>query len=514
MDTKRLLQVQSERGAKASNTESSRKSIEFVVNDCRRFIQENSDKYRDVNSETKKNTIKALIVEFVMHTNYIIEGYTDDNHVTDTNKLIDKLTDDITDYGILTQAMVDPEVFEIRCNGKELKAEIGGRVTDLKDKEGHILSFDNPEQQDIVMRKLLGDVRLTPKDAVVNARTVEGFRIAAVHSSALSPDPNEPTADLYHAFVLRKFKKSKMDLGQIVKFGTLSDNMARLLALATAGGLTFFTVGPTASGKTTTNNAILQSMPATTRTVLLQNPSEIDLRFKDPAGRVYNDVLHLEAREIENPTPTDPTMPNLMAHILRLSPTFVCFGELRTNPEFKLGLQIAQAGHPMNCTFHAESSKGAVQRFLTAYLAESGNEPSHLALATLTDLVRLIIVQKIMRDGSRRILQISEVVGVKEDNPNAPDINDLYKFVIDKEPDYDAAGNVTKIYGHHQRVGKLSDRIIEKLKTEGVATTRFDYLLGEVNPDEKETYTGENIETYGMNITETKENNGLKLDPM
>lgn len=499
MEAKDLLELQTQRGAKiAAGGDTTTRTLEAVTNDCRKMIEEQSDKYRDLGPVEKKETIKQIIIDFVMNTKPLVKGYIDGENKPDTLKIVDKLVEDITDYGILSQAMMDEDVYEIRCNGKELKAEIKGRVQDLTDRDGNIISFESPEQQEIIMRKLLGDVRLTPKDALVNGRTIEGYRIAAIHSSALSPDPNDPTGDMYHAFVLRKFRKSKMDLGQIVQFHTLSDNMARLLALCTAGGLTFFTVGPTASGKTTTNNAILQSVPATTRTVLIQNPSEIDLRFKDATGRVYNDVLHLEASEKENPTSSDPTMQNLMDHTLRLSPTFVCFGEIRTNPEFKQCMKIMQAGHPINTTYHAESSEGAIKRFQTAYLAESGNEPSHLALSTICGLVNMIIVQKIMRDGSRRIIQISEVVGVDKNNRESPDLNDLYIYDIDRDPEYDEAGNVVKIYGTHRRVGKLSERTIRKFQLEGVAKSRYDFLLKEPSKTEVETYTGKNINRYGM----------------
>ena len=497
MDSERILEVQAKRGAKSIGKDTGHKTLEAVVSECRRFIQDNSDNYRDLTSDKKRVAIKSLILKYVMNNNVIVEGYTDENNRPDTNKLIDKLIEDITDYGILTQAMLDPNVYEIRANGKEIKAEVAGRVQDLRDKDNNIISFDSTEQQDIIMRKLLGDIRLTPKDAVVNSRTVEGYRIAAVHSSAMSPDPLNPTGDVYHSFVLRKFRQSKMGLSDIVKFGTLSDNMARFLSLLPKGGLTWFTVGPTASGKTTLNNAILQEVPATTRTVLIQNPSEIDLRFKDSSGRVYNDVLHLEAREKDNPTPQDPTMQNLMAHTLRLSPTFVCFGELRTNPEFKLGMQIAQAGHPINCTYHAESSMGAVRRFLTAYLAESGNEPSDLALLTLTDLVHIIVVQKILRDGTRKIIQITEVQGVDEHNPNLAKLNDLYVFELGADTEYDEAGNVKKIHGKHKRVGRLSKKTIDKLRLEGVNASQYDFLDKDVYEGEEETYTGENIKEYG-----------------
>ena len=289
-----------------------------------------------------------------------------------------------------------------------------------------------------------------------------------------------------------------MKLGEITQYKTMSDNMARLLSLCTAGGLTFVTVGPTASGKTTTNNAILQSTSPSLRTLLLQNPSEIDLRFKDPSGRVYNDVLHLEAVDKENPSPNDPTMSNLMDHTLRLSPTFVALGEVRTNKEFKQAMKIMQAGHPMNATYHSESSRGAIKRFLTAYLAESGNEPSHLALSTLVDLVNIIIVQKIMRDGSRKVIQISEVVGVDPENREEPLLNDLYIYDIDKDPEYDEAGNLVKIHGTHRRVGQLSPRTIRKFELEGVAKSRYDFLLKEVSKSEVETYTGKNIDNYGL----------------
>lgn len=496
MDNKRLLQIQSQRNVQSNKSSNTQKQIESVVAECRRYIQDRADSYRNKDAEAKKATIKELIIKYVMETKHTVSGFVDEDGKLDTNKLVDRLVEDITDYGILTKAMSDDAVFEIRCNGRELKVEKGGKVVDYTDDDGNILRFDSPEQQDIVIRKILGDTRLTPKDAVINARSIEGYRIAALHHTATSPDPNDPSNDKYHSFVLRKFKKSKMKLGDIVKFGTLSDGMARLLALSTAGSLAFFTVGPTASGKTTTNNAILQSMPPTTRTVLLQNPSEIDLRMKDPSGRIYNDVLHLEAKEKENPSPTDPTMVNLMNHILRLSPTFVAFGEIRSNKEFALALQILEAGHPINTTFHSEDSEGAIERFLTAYIAESG-ERVETAISTLTRLLNIIIVQKIMRDGTRKVLQITEVVGVDPKDNTKPLLNDIYRF-IPGEPVYDKFGNIKSIPGVHKRVGKLTDKTIKKLKMEGVAEGRFDFLIKDVDKDEDETYTGENIETYGM----------------
>lgn len=497
MDRRKFLELQTKRGAKVDGFDTSVKTIEIVTNECRKWIEDESEQYRNLAPMAKKEAIRNIIVNYVTETKPCVKEYMDEENRPDTLKLVDKLVEDITNYGILTAPMLNEDVYEIRCNGSEIKIEIDGRIKDLTDKDGNIVSFTSPEQQEIVIRKLLGDVRLTPKDAVVNSRTLEGYRIAAVHSSALSPDPNNPTAEAYHAFVLRKFKKSKLTLGDIVLKRTMSDGMARTLSLTTAGGLTFVTCGPTASGKTTTNNAILQSIPADTRVVLLQNPSEIDLRFKDQYDRVYNDVLHLEARDIDHPRPQDPTMPNLMAHTLRLSPTLVCFGELRKNQEFMLGMSILQAGHPVNATYHSENSIGSVERFLTAYMAESG-EGIETALSTLTRLLNIIVIQKIMKDGTRKVLEITEVIGVDPNNNKKPLLNPLYVFKPVGEAKYDESGHVVEIPGIHKRVGKLSQKTIDKLKLEGVQSSRFDFLVKEPNETEVETYTGVDIETYGI----------------
>lgn len=508
MNKQRLLEIRTQRGTRGTEAVDSERPFDSVIAECRKIIQEKSDAFRNSGAMDRHEKIKAIIISYVMQLEKktLVTGFYGEDKKLETNSLITALQQSILDYDILTQAMKDPRVYEIRANGKELKVEIAGRCQDLTDEEGNVISFSSPEQQSTILRKLMGDVRLSPKDAVVNARTIEGYRLAVVHSSAIGDDPNAPDAPKYHAFVLRKFNKKKMDLSDIVLNHTMSDNMARFLSLMMAGGLTFFTAGPTASGKSTTNNAILQYVPIDTRVVLLQNPSEIDLRMKDESGRVINDCVHLEYIEKDNPGPNDPTSVNLMAQILRFSPTFVCFGEWRSNKEFKLGIQIAQAGHPINSTLHAHTAEGAVTRIQTAYLAESGNEPADLALKDITDVVNIIIVQKIMRDGTRKVLDISEIGGVRPDDPNKPVVRPLFKFVTDGDPIYGPDGKVEEIPGHHVRVGRLSDELIEKMKLEGIASSRMDFMLKEPEVDENgnyvevEEYTGKNIRNYGMNL--------------
>ena len=440
-------------GALASQSQEDGRAIEVVVADLRVYLGSVS------NRMDSTDKIKHEIVNWVQNTRPVVNGYTNAS-------LIDRLTDDICNYGILTYAMQDPDVFEIRCNGRELKVEKRGRVQDYTDQNGKRLFFQTVEEQEVIMRKLLGDVRLSPKDQLVSGRTIEGYRIAANHYTAMSEDPDNPTAPKFCSFVLRKFQKSKMSVDDIVSKGTMTDEMGALLKLLTKGGLTFLTVGPTASGKTTTNNAILKSVPPTTRTVLVQNPSEIDIRHKDAQGLVSNDVLHLEAHEAENPLSTTATMENVMNQVLRLSPTFVCFGEIRTDGEFQQAMKIMQAGHPINATYHAKTVEGAIWRFVVAYMSASGNNNVALALQQICSLVQIIIVQKILRDGTRKIIEIGEIVGSQGEKPI---INILYKYETHpKENEYDEKGEVTKIAGEHVRISGLSDSTIEVLKLEGV----------------------------------------------
>lgn len=494
MNNKALLELQSKRGARVGVADATiETTIDDVINKCRKALEERSAEYRDLGVEEKQSVIKKIITDYIMNKKPMVRGYIISDVVPDVVGLLDTVIEAITDYDFLTEAIRDESITEIRGNGKEIKIERGGRVSDLVDSKGHILSFRSTEQQDVILKKLLQDVRLTKSNAVVNATTLEGYRLAAVDSSATGADPDDPLGDKYAAFVLRKFNKKKMSLGEIVKFGTMSDNMARTLIAIALSNSTLVTVGPTDSGKTTTNNAYLNAIKA--RKVIIQNPSEIDGRIKDATGRVINDVLHLEARDIENPRPEDPTPENLMDQSLRLSPAYMVFGELRKDIEFAYGVKLVLAGHPFNATYHSDSVEAALNRYVVAYAQASGLS-EELAKKVITTQVNFIMVQHKLEDGSRKVLELAEVIGLNSDG--SYNINMLYEF-MPTEAEYDENDELVKINGIHRRVGKISDRIIKRLGLHGVKRSRYDFLTKEVNKEapEEETYTGEGIEKYG-----------------
>jgi len=486
------LELSSKRDVKKnfiSDNNDQTKNIDFVVSECRKFLNLNAYEYSNKTGDEKKAMLQNLINKFIENINYKVSGFITSDGKLNVNELLNKLSQDITDYGILSAAMYDDEISEIQINGKEIKVERKGRIEDYRDSSDRILSFSSTEQQDVVFKRLLGDTRLSPKDAISNARTVEGYRIAAVHHSVIAMDTLVSSNNGYNYAVIRKFRKQKMPIQQLVKYETMSDNMAKFLGTMIEGGSTFLTVGQTASGKTTTNQCILDTVPSDLRTILIQNPSEIDLARRDSTGRVTNNVVHFEARSIENPTEADPTMENFMNQSLRFSPTFISFGELRLDSEFTRAMAAALAGHSFNCTFHAGSSHGAMLRYATAYEAGSGSN-RETVMINLTSHVNFIIVQDIMKDGTRKILQITEVLGTKKDDRAEPDLNDLYIFDVG-ETDYDENGKIIKINGTHKRVGKLSDATVRKFKLHGVNPDKYSFLLGDATDDEVETYTGD-----------------------
>ena len=153
MNNKELLALQTKRSAKSGAgginvAESS--TYESVLSDCRKFIEEHSAQYRDLYPAQKREKIKEIITDFVMDTKPVVEGFKDESNLPDTQKLSNKLIEDILNYGILTNAMEDESVFEIRANGREIKVEKNGRVVDLTDNTGKIIRFDSPEQQEII----------------------------------------------------------------------------------------------------------------------------------------------------------------------------------------------------------------------------------------------------------------------------------------------------------------------------------------------------------------------------
>ncbi|KNY27513.1 ATPase, T2SS/T4P/T4SS family [Pseudobacteroides cellulosolvens] len=447
-------------------------TFEESVKQCQSYINKvATNYYRQVEDvkEKRELTVK-YIIDYVETEKPDVEGY------NDLGTLREDLIEEITQYGPITDAMEDPEIDEVRANGPDqIFVEKHGKT------EYWPKNFNDKEHMEKIITKLIraSKVRLTPKTPIVNARTIDGSRVNATHAS-ISPYGNP-------AFVVRKFKKSSITPQEMLGYQSFSVNMLRLLSLIPKADLSWMTVGPTGSGKTTLNEMLVRQIDPLSRIITIENPSELRLlRYKnnDPLDKVINDVLQYESVSEDMDDASVATMENLLVNSMRQSPHWIGPGELRAPNEFTTALRAAQTGHYLFTTLHSEGDQEAIFRFLTAYLSAS-NEPAELALRNICAAIKFIIFVEKLADGSRKITSISEVRGAKG---LMPEVHQIYKFECTDVEEDPHTNKVVRIIGKHKRVGTISKFLEEKMIKSGIKRSRFEFLTRPVTPNEEEEY--------------------------
>ena len=446
-------------------------SFEYSLERCQDFIAKNFRERRD--DRDKLERTREYIKDYVYTT--LKGGVRKPGGGRYKHKdLVIALTNEITNYGPITKYVEDDSIDEIRANGpKEVFLESSGRTLRCD------ATFHDAEHMERIISKLIGvsKVRLTPKSPMVNARTIEGYRVNATYAG-ISPY-NQP------AFVLRKFSKKQIKPAAMVKNQTFSANMYRLLSLIPKADLSWITVGPTSSGKTTLNELLVQEIDPMYRVITIENPSEMRLQRRNEDGVVINDILQYESiPDDEGTTSADPTMENLLINTMRQSPHWIGPGELRTPGEFATALRAAQTGHYFFTTLHGEGDRDAILRFLTAYLMVS-SEPAELALKNICSAVRFVIFQEKLADGTRKVTSISEITG---SDGLEPVINQIYKFEVEGVNEDSETHKVLKIIGRHKRVGMLSEAIQQRMLKSGIKRERFEFLTTPPDETEREVY--------------------------
>ncbi|MFP4697776.1 MAG: ATPase, T2SS/T4P/T4SS family [Eubacteriales bacterium] len=452
-------------------------SFDEALELCQKYITKiATHAYRRENDPSRKREMtKSYINEFVDSQKPTVQ-IPNEKDFFELSSLKKALIDEITHYGPITKAMEEVTIDEIRANGPDqIFVEKSGKTYHWDQK------FSDREHMERIISKLVGvsKVRLTPKIPMVNARTIEGYRVNATHAEISPYD--------VPAFVIRKFNKKSITPEIMMKNESFSVNMFKLLSLIPKANLSWITVGPTGSGKTTLNEILVKEINPLLRIITIENPSEMRLIQREgnnEHGKIINDVLQYESVPDDDDS-SPATMENLLINAMRQSPHWIGPGELRTPGEFATALRAAQTGHYFFTTLHAEGDEEAIYRFLTAYLMAS-NEPAELALRNICSAVKFVIFQEKLADGTRKITSISEITGSEGLKPK---INQIYKFICeDVEEDKDTR-KVLKIVGKHKRVGKISEHAQQVMLKSGIKKSRFEYLTKEPTEDEIEVYT-------------------------
>lgn len=430
---------------------------------------------RESNPARKRELTKSYIYEFVDSQKPVVQ-VSGEKSVFTLYDLKNALIDEITHYGPITKAMEDPTIDEIRANGPDqIFVESIGRSVRWNQR------FSDREHMERIISKLIGvsKVRLTPRVPMVNARTIEGYRVNATHADISPYD--------VPAFVIRKFNKKSITPQIMLQNESFSVNMFKLLTLIPKANLSWITVGPTGSGKTTLNEILIKEIDPMMRIISIENPSEMRLLRREgnnEYGNVINDVLQYECVPDDDDS-SPATMENLLINSMRQSPHWIGPGELRTPGEFATALRAAQTGHYFFTTLHAEGDEEAIYRFLTAYLMAS-NEPAELALRNICNAVKFVIYQEKLADGTRKVTSISEILGSEGLKPK---INQIYKYICEDVEEEEDTHRILKIIGKHKRVGVLSEKIQQIMLKAGIKRSRFEFLTTTPSEDEEEVYT-------------------------
>jgi pilus assembly protein CpaF len=446
---------------------------EAYLGECRTWVRSSlpSD-YHELESDVKTNKLQSLTNDFVTKHPSKVRGYITSEGLSDVVRLADDLWDSMSGVSILRHGLDDPTVDEIQINDKNtIFVSRSGVLMPYTDSAGRTLKFHDNDEIHIVLSQLIDDKtgnkpQFTDGRPLLNAKTaLHQYRVNAVHHTANSryKDPYDfPVTTV----TLRKFKETKLEIADMIKYGALVPEMGRLLSLLGVAELKMFFVGPTNSGKTTLLNSTALNIPYSKRIIMIQNPTEISFMERDSEGRNKRNVVHHEV--VDKGDSNDrysASMENLISNSYRESPEVIIIGEMRAAKEFYQAQRLMRGGHKIMGTFHAEDALDAIGRYATE-ISSLGGMSYNEAVKLVSETVNIVVSQYRFPDGRRRVMEITEVLGT--DSEGKVLINKLFEYEMSGEMRKNEFG-LTEVLGDFKQVGVLSDKTVRSLYKAGIS---------------------------------------------
>jgi pilus assembly protein CpaF len=310
-------------------------------------------------------------------------------------RMFESIAADILGYGPLEQLLNDPEISEIMVNGpRQIYIERRGKLT-----RSEVL-FNNDEHVMRVIDRIVAPLgrRIDESSPMVDARLPDGSRVNAVI---------RPLSLIGPVISIRKFKKEGITVEDMIRFGTLTREMAEFLSACVRARLNIVVSGGTGSGKTTTLNALSSFIPEDERIVTVENAAELQLRQEH--------VVTLESRPPNVEGRGEITIRDLVINCLRMRPDRIVVGECRGGEALEM-LQAMNTGHDGSMTtLHANTPRDAISRTETMVLMAGMDLPVRAIREQIASAINLIVQQARLKDGSRKIVAITEVQGMEGD---------------------------------------------------------------------------------------------------
>jgi pilus assembly protein CpaF len=313
----------------------------------------------------------------------------------DRTRVAQEVADDILGYGPLEPYLRDASVSEIMVNGPdEIFIESDGRISSVQG------VFVDETHLRRTIDKIVARVgrRIDESSPMVDARLADGSRVNAVIP---------PIALDGSLLTIRKFSADPFDADDLIAFGTMTPAVSDFLSACVRGRMNVLVSGGTGSGKTTTLNVLSSAIPEDERIITIEDAAELQL--------IQEHVLRLESRPSNVEGKGQITIRDLVRNSLRMRPDRIVVGEVRDGAALDM-LQAMNTGHDGSLsTVHANTPRDALARLETMVLMAGIELPVRAIREQVASAVDLIVQQSRLKDGSRKIVQVTEVVGMEGD---------------------------------------------------------------------------------------------------
>ncbi|GAB6842264.1 pilus assembly protein CpaF [Methylorubrum rhodinum] len=370
-----------------------------------------------LDAESAREEIRDIVSEIIGLKNIVLS-------IAEQEELLDDICNDVLGYGPLEPLLARDDIADVMVNGADRTfIEVGGKI-----QLTNVRFRDNQQLMNICQR-IVSQVgrRVDESSPICDARLPDGSRVNVIAPPLAIDGP---------ALTIRKFKKDKLTLDQLVRFGAISPEGAKILQIIGKVRCNVVISGGTGSGKTTLLNCLTAYIEHDERVITCEDAAELQLQQPH--------VVRLETRPPNLEGQGSVTMRDLVKNCLRMRPERIIVGEVRGPEAFDL-LQAMNTGHDGSMgTLHANSPRECLARIESMITMGGFSLPSKTLREMITGSVDVIIQAMRMRDGSRRITHITEVLGMEGDVIITQDL-----FVYDVLGE-DANG---RLIGRHRSTG-------------------------------------------------------------
>lgn len=401
-----------------------------------RSVIERLEKENITNDELKDTQTFSIRIE-----NIISEIFASEHDFivrSDKQKLISDILAEITGYGPIQPLIDDETVSEIMVNGpRQVYVERKGKLilSDVKFKDdGHVLR---------IIEKIVAPLgrRIDESMPMVDARLPDGSRVNAIIPPLALDGPS---------VTIRKFSKDPLTIDNLISFGSLNGDMGLFIEACVKARLNIVVSGGTGSGKTTTLNVLSSFIPTDERIVTIEDAAELQLR--------QDHVVRLESRPPNIEGKGAITIRDLVRNSLRMRPERIVIGEVRGGEALDM-LQAMNTGHDGSLTTgHANSPRDMLARLETMVLMSGMDLPVRAIREQIASAIDVIVQQSRLKDGSRKITHITEVLGMEGEVIVLQDIFVFEQTGIDEQ---------NKIQGVFRSTG-IRPSFMEKLVISGI----------------------------------------------